>query len=220
MGEIENLSLEQLAEAAGMTTRNVRAYQTRGLIPSPVRDGRCARYGARHLRLLLSIRRARERGATLGLISDHLASGGSLDGTALSDRWLVGKERHRRSGDPPGSWRDLEQVLPGLPEAEPADCAPAFERLVESGLFRREGSRVLVAADLAGALSALQRAGAQATMTLQVAAHTMETIERTADELKERLKDLPETTAGLAVDLVVIVARGILSNRIILSEAV
>jgi len=203
-----------------MTTRNVRAYQTRGLIPSPARDGRRARYGARHLRLLLSIRRARERGATLGLISDHLASGGSLDGTGLSDRWLVGKEKNRRSGDPPGSWRDLDQVLPDLVGSGTGDCSVELERLVESGLFRRDGSRVLVAADLAGALAALQRAGAHVTTTLQVAVQTMETIEQTADDLKERLKDLPETAAGLAVDLVVIVARGMLSNRIVLPEAV
>ncbi len=36
--------VDDLAQAAGMTVRNVRAYQERGLLPPPLRRGRTSWY--------------------------------------------------------------------------------------------------------------------------------------------------------------------------------
>ena len=76
---MQTYTLEQLAEATGMTIRNIRSYQTRGLIPRPSRDGRRSVYGPQHLERLQQIHAARAQGATLTLIRSHLRAGGNLD---------------------------------------------------------------------------------------------------------------------------------------------
>ena len=62
------LTLDELAVAAQMTARNVRAYRTRGLLPPPYRIGRETRYGPEHLARLGEIRRLRAGGVPLRLI--------------------------------------------------------------------------------------------------------------------------------------------------------
>ena len=47
-GERE-LRIDDLAREAGTTVRNVRAYQDRGLLAPPRREGRVAWYGEGHL---------------------------------------------------------------------------------------------------------------------------------------------------------------------------
>src|SRR5437764_215117 len=46
---MERLTVDELARNAGITTRNVRAYQERGLLPPPTRVGRVGYYDERHL---------------------------------------------------------------------------------------------------------------------------------------------------------------------------
>lgn len=62
--------IEQLAEAAGTTVRNVRSYQDRGLLPAPRRDGRVAWYSEEHLGRLRLIGMLLERGYSLGNIAE------------------------------------------------------------------------------------------------------------------------------------------------------
>jgi DNA-binding transcriptional MerR regulator len=78
---VDTYTLEQLARATGMTVRNIRAYQTRGLIPRPTREGRRSIYGSEHLQRLRQIKAARAHGATLALIRSHLRAGGNLETT-------------------------------------------------------------------------------------------------------------------------------------------
>lgn len=66
------LRVEELAERAGTTVRNVRAYQDRGLLPSPRRSGRVALYSEVHLARLRLIGRLVERGYTLSSIGELL----------------------------------------------------------------------------------------------------------------------------------------------------
>lgn len=61
--------IDDLARAAGMTVRNVRAYQERGLLPSPTMRGRTGWYDDGHLARLRLIGRLLERGYT----SAHIA---------------------------------------------------------------------------------------------------------------------------------------------------
>lgn len=68
------MTIEQLAASAGMTVRNIRAHQTRGLLPPPRLVGRTGFYGAEHLARLELIRRMQAGGFNLGSIRALLAS--------------------------------------------------------------------------------------------------------------------------------------------------
>lgn len=78
MGDDDTYSIDELAAAAGMTARNVRAYRTRGLLPEPLRQGRVTRYESRHLERLLDIRELRQAGIPLRLITDAARRGTDL----------------------------------------------------------------------------------------------------------------------------------------------
>ncbi|NSC22202.1 MerR family transcriptional regulator [Streptomyces albus subsp. chlorinus] len=62
----------ELAEAAGITTRTLRFYRERKLLPPPRREGRIAWYDEHHLARLRSISALLARGHTLGGIADLL----------------------------------------------------------------------------------------------------------------------------------------------------
>lgn len=66
--------IDDLARAAGMTVRNVRAYQERGLLPAPTLRGRTGWYDDGHLARLRLIGRLLERGYTSAHIADFIAS--------------------------------------------------------------------------------------------------------------------------------------------------
>lgn len=73
--------IDDLARAAGTTTRNVRGYQDRGLIPRPVRRGRIAIYGDEHLTKLRVINDLLARGFTMTHIGDffkRVQTGGDI----------------------------------------------------------------------------------------------------------------------------------------------
>jgi DNA-binding transcriptional MerR regulator len=62
--------IDDLAHAAGTTTRNVRGYQDRGLIPRPIRRGRIAIYNDEHLAQLRVINDLLGRGFTMQHIGE------------------------------------------------------------------------------------------------------------------------------------------------------
>src|SRR3954452_18675332 len=64
------LRIDALARKARATTRNVRAYASRGLLPPPVMKGRVAYYDEAHLGRLRLIDRLAERGFSLAAISE------------------------------------------------------------------------------------------------------------------------------------------------------
>ncbi|MFD3742001.1 MerR family transcriptional regulator [Streptomyces sp. CB00316] len=64
--------IEGLAHASGATVRTIRAYQDRGLLPTPERRGRANVYGEAHLARLLQIADLLERGYTLASIKELL----------------------------------------------------------------------------------------------------------------------------------------------------
>ncbi|HEX3947025.1 MAG TPA: MerR family transcriptional regulator [Acidimicrobiales bacterium] len=73
MDELE-YRIDGLAREAGTTVRNVRAYQDRGLLPPPRRDGRLGIYSPAHLARLRMIGSLLERGYTLANIAELLAA--------------------------------------------------------------------------------------------------------------------------------------------------
>ncbi|TXL92221.1 MerR family transcriptional regulator [Streptomyces sp. IB2014 016-6] len=64
--------IEDLAHASGATVRTIRAYQDRGLLPTPERRGRANVYGDRHLARLRQIADLLDRGYTLASIKELL----------------------------------------------------------------------------------------------------------------------------------------------------
>ena len=60
--------VEQLASACDISVDTVRYYQTLGLLPPPVREGRVAWYGAEHAERIREIRSLQSKGLTLAAI--------------------------------------------------------------------------------------------------------------------------------------------------------
>jgi len=64
----ERLTIEQLAAETGLTVRNIREHQTRGLLPPPVVEGRKGSYDQRHIARLRFIQGLQAQGLNLQAI--------------------------------------------------------------------------------------------------------------------------------------------------------
>jgi DNA-binding transcriptional MerR regulator len=67
-GSENRLTIEQLAQATGMTVRNIRNHQTRGLLPPPEVRARTGFYGPRHVERLRLIQQMQAEGLKLSAI--------------------------------------------------------------------------------------------------------------------------------------------------------
>ena len=65
--------IDELAQVAGATVRNIRVYQDRGLLPPPRRDGRVGLYTDAHLARLRLIGQLLKRGYTFATIGELLS---------------------------------------------------------------------------------------------------------------------------------------------------
>ena len=75
------LTIDQLAQRTGMTVRNIRAHQSRGLLPPPDVRGRTGYYGPEHVARVELIKELQADGLNLELIRRLLdnAEGSSAD---------------------------------------------------------------------------------------------------------------------------------------------
>ncbi len=73
----EELTIDELARRTGMTVRNIRAHQSRGLLPPPEVRGRTGFYGPEHVARIELIRELQADGFNLELIRRLLDSAGS-----------------------------------------------------------------------------------------------------------------------------------------------
>lgn len=65
----DRLTIDELARVTGMTARNIRAYQTRGLLPPPRIVGRTGYYDGRHVDRLQLIAQMQAEGLNLHAIN-------------------------------------------------------------------------------------------------------------------------------------------------------
>jgi DNA-binding transcriptional MerR regulator len=82
-GKTATLTIDELAAAAGTTTRRIRSLQTLGLLPHPVLRGRTGLYGLVHRDRLDAILRLQDKGFSLEslvVLFDALGAGQSLAG--------------------------------------------------------------------------------------------------------------------------------------------
>ncbi len=124
--------IDDLASAAGMTTRNVRAYQSQGLLPPPRREGRVGLYSEVHLARLRLIGSLLERGYSAAHITELI--GAWEQGRDLSD--VLGIERVLVTpfGDEVPTYLTTDAVVEILGDEA------ALDRAEELGLLRREAN--------------------------------------------------------------------------------
>lgn len=72
------MTIDELARESGMTARNIRAHQSRGLLPAPEIRARTGFYGPEHVERLRLIRELQDEGFNLHAIKRMLQSGGEL----------------------------------------------------------------------------------------------------------------------------------------------
>ncbi|WP_051198220.1 MerR family transcriptional regulator [Gordonia shandongensis] len=104
--------IDDLALAADTTTRNIRGYQDRGLIPRPVRRGRVAIYNDEHLTRLRVISDLLARGFTMSHIADFFTRMQTGDDIAesLGLRELVSEPWSQTATDTVGA-AELHSIL-------------------------------------------------------------------------------------------------------------
>jgi DNA-binding transcriptional MerR regulator len=77
------LTIDELARKIGMTVRNIRAHQSRGLLPPPELRGRTGYYGPEHIARLELIQELQSEGFNLDLIRRLLEDAGGSSSEVL-----------------------------------------------------------------------------------------------------------------------------------------
>jgi DNA-binding transcriptional MerR regulator len=202
------LTLEDLSAATGMTARNVRAYQTKGLIPPPVRQGRRSMYSGEHLRRLQAIERARARGASLALIASHLAQGRPLDDDTLIS-WP--DEPHSDASRPRAEIGDLLARLDGRRDDA---TRGAVEALVAGGVLQREGRSLYAGPELAAALTALPPDGRSVQVALGLAQRAMAAAVPLAETVRTSVPGTDASLVSRLGEIVGCVVRVVVANHV------
>ncbi|WP_028924599.1 MerR family transcriptional regulator [Pseudonocardia acaciae] len=140
--------IDELARVAGTTSRNVRAYQERGLLPPPRKRGRIGIYTDTHLARLRLITSLHERGYTSAQITELITSW--EQGRNLAE--VLGLEEALNSpwSDEIPTYLPTEQVRAflagrsGTGEGGLDDEPELFDRIVKLGLLKPDGDQCLV----------------------------------------------------------------------------
>ncbi|MGH2719502.1 MAG: MerR family transcriptional regulator [Actinomycetota bacterium] len=128
-------TIDELARKAGTTTRNVRSYQTRGILPPPRMVGRVGYYDEGHLARLKYTSGLQERGFSLAAIAclmEAWEEGRSLEDVlgfeeALTAPW---------SDESPGQFTQ-EKLVEMFPEI--IEHPELVARAIDIGLLRPDG---------------------------------------------------------------------------------
>lgn len=120
--------IDDLARLGGTTTRNVRVYRDRGLLPPPRRVGRIALYNDTHLTRLRLITSMLDRGYTIAHVKEMI--GAWEQGKDLGD--ILGLESAIA-----GSWTtEQPETMPRAEAEQRIGDPPAMRRLVALGVIR------------------------------------------------------------------------------------
>ena len=128
--------IDDLARLAGTTTRNIRVYRDRGLLPPPLRVGRIALFNDTHLTRLRLITSMLDRGYNIAHVREMLSAW--EEGKNLGD--VLGLETAIV-----GTWTTEKPEIMSLDDANRlVDDPRAFERLVALQLIRVDGTQATV----------------------------------------------------------------------------
>lgn len=126
------LTVDELARKAGMTVRNVRAHQSRGLLPPPEVRGRTGYYGAEHVARLELIRTLQDEGFNLEAIRRLLERAEGSDEELLR----FTQAAHAPFGDEAPEVVELDELRRRFGGGGRAEL---LERALGLGLFRPLG---------------------------------------------------------------------------------
>jgi DNA-binding transcriptional MerR regulator len=101
-----DLTIDELASTSGLTARNIRSYQTRGLLPAPSLRGRVAYYGDEHLERLETIRQMQAEGLSLKLVERFIT-----DRAQAADQLLELRNRVLKGIDAAGETTSTVEAL-------------------------------------------------------------------------------------------------------------
>jgi DNA-binding transcriptional MerR regulator len=128
--------IDDLARLAGTTTRNIRVYRDRGLLPPPLRVGRIALFNDTHLTRLRLITSMLDRGYNIAHVREMLSAW--EEGKNLGD--VLGLETAIV-----GTWTtEKPETIPLSDAQRLIGDAAAFERLVTLGVIRVDGPQATV----------------------------------------------------------------------------
>ena len=174
-------TIDELAQAAGTTVRNVRAYQERGILPAPNKRGRVGIYGPEHLARLKTIGPMLERGYSLANVAELIGAWekghdiGKLLGleVALTSPWTDEKPQQISKAQ--------------LQELFGAALTPdAMMKAVEIGVVRIDGDTIVVPSmKLLRAGALIAKEGVPLPELLDVVTRLRSTIDHVATELLE-----------------------------------
>jgi DNA-binding transcriptional MerR regulator len=128
--------IDDLARLAGTTTRNVRVYRDRGLLPPPLRVGRIALFNDTHLTRLRLITSMLNRGYNIAHVREMLSAweeGKNLGDVLGLDSAIV------------GTWTtEKSQTMPLAEARRLINDAKAFDRLVRLQVIRVDGAQATI----------------------------------------------------------------------------
>jgi DNA-binding transcriptional MerR regulator len=128
--------IDDLARLAGTTTRNIRVYRDRGLLPPPLRVGRIALFNDTHLTRLRLITSMLDRGYNIAHVREMLSAW--EEGKNLGD--VLGLETAIV-----GTWTtEKPETMPLVDAERLVDDPRAFDRLVALQVIRVDGARATV----------------------------------------------------------------------------
>ena len=125
----DDLTIDELGRHIGMTVRNIRAHQSRGLLPAPEVRGRTGYYGADHIARLKLIQELQAEGFNLDLIRRLLERSGGSSNELLRFMQVLDQPFGGEESSPMGIGELIEQ----WGTADPA----LLVRALELGLVRR-----------------------------------------------------------------------------------
>jgi DNA-binding transcriptional MerR regulator len=175
--------IDELAREAGTTVRNVRAYQDRGLIAPPRREGRVGIYSDEHLSRLRIIGQLLDRGYSLSNIAEMLDT--MRRGHDLGDLLGLGAALTSPWSDERATFVTAEELFKMFGGQDPETLAEA----VKLGLLEPEGERFRVPSPR------LLHAGAElyaAGIPLRAIMKTARQLSRDVDRIAARFVEMTE----------------------------
>src|ERR1700729_1521691 len=156
--------IEDLARLAGTTTRNIRVYRDRGLLPPPLRVGRIALYNDTHLTRLRLITSMLDRGYNIAHVREMLSAW--EEGKDLGD--VLGLETAIV-----GTWTTEKSKTMPLAEAQRLiNDTKAFDRLVDLQVIHLDdGQATITRPNLVEAFNELRGYGMEMDKLIDLAEH-------------------------------------------------
>jgi DNA-binding transcriptional MerR regulator len=168
--------IEDLARLAGTTTRNIRVYRDRGLLPPPLRVGRIALYNDTHLTRLRLITSMLDRGYNIAHVREML--GAWEEGKDLGD--VLGLETAIV-----GSWTTEKSKTMPLAEAQRLiNDTKAFDRLVQLQVIHLDdGQATITRPKLVEAFNEIRGYGMEMDKLIDLHEHIVPLIDQISDML-------------------------------------